>query len=69
VSVLRPEEDVLGFLDRSVAICDLRIDFVIFQADDADIFHALENFNDHSMVVEEIVDFGQVFLLLVEAVR
>ena len=68
MSILRPEEDFLGFLDRSVAVCDLWIDFVIFQAEDTDVFHALENFDNHSVMVEEVVDFGEVFLLLLEAV-
>ena len=69
MSILRPEEDVLGFLDRSVAVCDLWIDFVIFQAEDTDVFHALENFDNHSVMVEEVVDFGEVFLLLLEAIN
>ena len=41
---------------------------MIFEAEDADIFHALENFNDHSMVVEEVMNFRKVFLFLLEAV-
>ena len=69
MSILRPEEDVFGFLDRSVAVCDLWIDFVIFQAEDTDVFHALENFDNHSVMVEEVVDFGEVFLLLLEAIN
>ena len=69
MSVLRPEEDVLGLEDRGWCVCDLRVHFVIFQAEDTDVFHALENLHDHSMLVEETVDFGQVVLLLLEAVR
>ena len=42
---------------------------MIFEAVDANIFHALENFDDHSVVVEEIIDFGKVFLLVLEAQR
>ena len=68
LSVLRPVEDVLGLLDRGLGVSNLWVHLVIFQAKDIDEFHALENLHDHSVMVEETMDFGEVVLLLLEAV-
>ena len=68
MSLLGAVEDVLGFLNGVAAVDNLLVGVVAAEAEDAHVLHALEDVDDHLVVVEEGLDAGEVVLLLLEAV-
>ena len=68
LSVLRSEEDVLGFLDLSSGVSDLWVLLVATDASNTDFFVAEESLEDEAVFVNQCLNSGKVVLLAFEGV-